>query len=309
MEREGTGPDWFCFDRVRLQQCLTNLISSAIKFTPSGVVTLRSATHAIDGGPNHTIRIGVQDTGIGMDAVTQDRLFNAFTQADGSTTRRFGGTGLGLAISRRLARMMGGDIKVASEPGRGSTFTATFAAPAVAPRRVVVPPEAKNAQLPVSGVILRILLVDDNVTNRQVVRLFLAGLRANITEAENGAGALAALAESEFDLVLLDVHMPVMDGCETIRRIRASDQPWSTLPVIALTADAMEGDRERFVAMGMNDYLAKPIDRRQLLNLVHAATSRASEPAAEEPVAKPAEKSFATDDLDDILSAIDIAAA
>ena len=310
MTREGTGPDWFCFDRVRVQQCLTNLISNAVKFTQSGAVTLRYATDAIDGGPAHTVRISVQDSGIGMDAATQERLFTAFTQADGSTTRRFGGTGLGLAITRRLARMMGGDIQVISEPGRGSTFIATFTAPAVAPRRIVLPPETKDAPAPVSGVILRILLVDDNITNRQVVRLFLAGLRANITEAENGVEALARLAEADFDLVLLDVHMPVMDGTEAIRRIRASERPWRNVPVIALTADAMEGDRERFVAMGMNDYLAKPIDRRQLLNLVHAATARGSAPAAApESITESADASSAAINLDDILSAIDIAAA
>lgn len=307
--REGAGPDWFRFDRVRVQQCINNLISNAIKFTQSGVVTVRYAADAIDDGPAHTIRISVQDTGIGMDAATQERLFTAFTQADGSTTRRFGGTGLGLAISRRLSRMMGGDIRVTSEPGRGSTFIATFTAPAVAPRLPIVRPEARDALAPVSGSVLRILLVDDNLTNRQVVRLFLSGLRAKITESENGAEALARLTEGEFDLVLLDVHMPVMDGCETIRRIRASDQPWRTVPVIALTADAMEGDRERFVAMGMDDYVAKPIDRRLLLNRVHAATSLSSEHAIEEPLAEPDMIASSSVDLDDILSAIDTAAA
>ena len=122
--------------------------------------------------------------------------------------------------------------------------------------------------------------IDDNVTNRQVVRLFLAGLRAEITEAGNGIEALACLAERDFDLVLLDIHMPVMDGTEAIRRIRASDQPWRAVPVIALTADAMEGDRERFVAMGMTDYLAKPIDQRELVSRITAIVNRKHESAA-----------------------------
>ncbi len=303
LEREAPGPDWFCFDRVRVQQCLTNLISNAIKFTPAGRVTVRYSAHALEGAA-HVIRVTVQDTGIGMDMAAQMRLFTAFTQADGSTTRRFGGTGLGLAITRRLARMMGGDIQVSSEPGRGSTFIATFAAPVVAPRDVVLPPATPDAPTPVTGVTLRILLVDDNATNRQVARLFLAGLRAEIVEAENGAVALEKLGAHAFDVVLLDVHMPVMDGCETIKRIRASDQPWRALPVIALTADAMEGDRERFVAMGMTDYLAKPLDRRLLLNTIHAATARALPAPSVEPT-----QVHAHNDLSDILGAIDAAVA
>ena len=153
---------------------------------------------------------------------------------------------------------------------------------------------------------VRILLVDDNATNRQVAKLFLARLQCEITEATNGVEALERLNAYPFDVVLLDVHMPVMDGCETIRRIRASDQPWRTLPVIALTADAMEGDRERFVAMGMTDYLAKPIDRRVLLNKIHEATSRS---APEQLADAPAADATPDIDLTDILSAIDISAA
>lgn len=307
LEREGAGPDWFCVDRVRVHQCVTNLISNAIKFTATGRVTVRYSSQAVDNEAMHSVRISVQDTGIGMSLETQARLFEAFTQADGSTTRRFGGTGLGLAISRRLTRMMGGDIQVVSAPDSGSTFIATFKAPAVAPRAIVKHALPAEAAPPVTGVILRILLVDDNTTNRQVVRLFLAGLRAEITEAANGAEALARMDEQAFDLVLLDVHMPVMDGCETIRRIRASDQPWRDVPVIALTADAMEGDRERFVAMGMNDYLPKPIDRRELLNRVHEATTTAraewrNDAAIEHGVARED-----ASDLADILAAIDAA--
>jgi CheY-like chemotaxis protein len=153
----------------------------------------------------------------------------------------------------------------------------------------------------------RILLVDDNATNRQVAKLFLAGIQTTIVEAANGAEALEQLALQAFDLVLLDVHMPVMDGCETIRRIRASDQPWRALPVIALTADAMEGDRERFVAMGMTDYLAKPIDRSLLLTKVHAATSHRMEEQASviDPVVAPAQEL----DLSDVLGAIETASA
>ena len=154
---------------------------------------------------------------------------------------------------------------------------------------------------------MRILVVDDNATNRQVAKLFLARIQSEIVEAENGAEALQRLTEQSFDVVLLDVHMPVMDGCETIRRIRASDQPWRDLPVIALTADAMEGDRERFVAMGMTDYLAKPIDRRLLLNKVHEATARAAvEAQPDETLHGACLKDF---DASDILLAINASAA
>jgi signal transduction histidine kinase/CheY-like chemotaxis protein len=307
LTRESEGSTWLSYDRVRLHQCVTNLISNAVKFTSQGGIHVRwSIAEAAPGQPRR-VRISVTDSGIGMDEAAQQRLFNAFVQADGSTTRRFGGTGLGLAITRKLARMMGGDVYVASAPDRGSTFTLAFeAAPAEPQRRRRIVGTAERQADPASHA-LRVLLVDDNATNRQVVRLFLAHLRTTITEAENGAEALARLGEADFDIVLLDVHMPVMDGCETIRRIRASDQPWRSLPVIALTADAMEGDRERFVAMGMTDYLAKPIDRRALLNKIHEATARAAAPVPVAPeIAAPA--AIDVIDLNDILSAIDNAA-
>lgn len=255
------------YDPVRVRQCIGNLLSNAIKFTASGGVTIRcSAEERVDGA--WRVTISVADTGIGMDAETVSRLFGAFTQADASISRRFGGTGLGLAITRQLARLMGGDVRVESEAGRGSTFHFTFLAePAVATARSE-PAEADGAAgrepviPPVMGA--RVLLVDDNPVNRQVVRLFTAQMSPRIVEATNGQEALDRLAEQPFDIVLLDVHMPVMDGQEAIRRIRSSDQPWKDIPVIALTADAMSGDRERYLAMGMSDYISKPIDSREL---------------------------------------------
>jgi signal transduction histidine kinase/FixJ family two-component response regulator len=309
--REGGGPDWLSYDRVRVHQCISNLVSNAVKFTEHGRVDVRWSVAAAMAGAPHRVRISVSDTGIGMNEEALARLFNAFTQADESTTRRFSGTGLGLAITRKLARMMGGDVHVSSAPGRGSTFTLTFEARAAKaparPRRRRLEQgrlEQESAAAPAAHRALRILLVDDNATNRQVAKLFLAQLRCEITEAVNGAEALERLAAQAFDLVLLDVHMPVMDGCETIRRIRASTETWAALPVIALTADAMEGDRERFVAMGMTDYLAKPIDRRLLLAKIHAATSKDGAAPAQQP--DPAPQASAEDlDLSAILGAID----
>ena len=260
-------PPVLSYDPVRVRQCVANLLSNAIKFTEAGAIRCRIGGEQRPEG-DWLIRISVRDTGIGMDEETVSRLFGAFTQADASITRRFGGTGLGLAITRQLARLMGGDVTVESAPGEGSTFHLTFAAaegvrkPAEAPadQPAAAPDEAKMRT--VMGA--RVLLVDDNPVNRQVVKLFTTQLAPTIVEAANGEEALARLAEQAFDLVLLDVHMPVMDGKEAIKRIRASGEAWKDIPVIALTADAMSGDRERYLGMGMSDYISKPIDAREL---------------------------------------------
>ncbi|HEX5006771.1 MAG TPA: ATP-binding protein [Hyphomonadaceae bacterium] len=252
------------YDPVRVRQCVGNLLSNAIKFTETGGVSIRVGAEQQASG--WLVRISVSDTGIGMDKGTLARLFGAFTQADASISRRFGGTGLGLAITRQLARLMGGDVSAESNLGEGSTFHLTFLAEASAqaPETVAAPAAPAASQKPSRSMGARVLLVDDNAVNRQVVKLFMAQLAPKFIEATNGEEALAILAQHEFDIVLLDVHMPVMDGKETIKRIRASGQPWSKIPVIALTADAMSGDRERFLEMGMDDYISKPIDAREL---------------------------------------------
>ena len=168
----------------------------------------------------------------------------------------------------QLARMMGGDVTATSEAGRGSTFTFSFHAAAASQREEDIETGAVPAvpQLPDRNQLrhARILLTDDNAINRQVIRLLLAPLGVSITEAENGRQALDKLAAERFDLVLLDVHMPVMDGRQTIEAIRRSAEAWRTIPVIALTADAMSGDREKYLALGMDDYLSKPVDQREL---------------------------------------------
>lgn len=254
------------FDPVRVRQCLSNLISNAVKFTQTGGVTLHLET--VRAGDDWQVIARVTDTGIGMSEEAIGNLFSEFSQADSSTTRRFGGTGLGLAITRRLARMMEGDVTVTSGDGAGSTFEFSFKAEAakgpVARRRSE--PVSSQQRHSLTG--LRILLADDNEVNRNVVRLFLEPYGVSITEAANGQEALEALSMEPFDIILLDIHMPVMDGAEALSIIRGSRADYRDIPVIALTADAMSGDRERFLSLGATGYVSKPIDQAELLSAI-----------------------------------------
>lgn len=257
------------FDSTRVQQGVSNFISNAVKFTERGGVEIGVSSRALAGG-DHLVTVRVIDTGPGMDAATLARLFKPFTQADETISRRHGGTGLGLSITRQLAELMGGAATAVSEPGRGSTFSMSFRAglvhaPVSTPEPVRDKPARHDARC--SGD-LRVLLVDDHPINRQVATIFLRACASEVITAENGVEAMAALSRDAFDVVLLDMHMPVMDGPTTIRRIRASGEAWANVPVIALTADAMAGDRERYLAMGMNGYLSKPLDARALLSEV-----------------------------------------
>jgi CheY-like chemotaxis protein len=275
-----------------------------VKFTSRGRVSINASAKPVE---NRTcVVVRVADTGPGIDRKARERLFQAFTQADESTTRRHGGTGLGLAISRDLARMMGGDIVVKSIPGEGSEFTFSFLAEAArpaSPRKKAAARDMANQQ-PSRLRGARVLLTDDNAINRQVARLFLQPQGAVITEAVNGREALDLLAAQSFDLVLLDCNMPVMDGMETIAHIRASREPWSKLPVIALTANAMSGDRERLLALGMSGYVSKPIDRMELYAEIERVlgAEKGSASAAPPPPRTPANDGF---DLGEVLRALD----
>ena len=267
-------PKLLRFDPVRVRQCVTNLVSNAVKFTEIGKIDVLVSSRETD-GDTHLISIAVSDTGIGIEKHVLGTLFSEFTQADGSTTRRFGGTGLGLAITRRLAQLMGGDANVISEPGIGSTFTFSFSAERSAAeqaREICDEPQSAAHEQSLSG--LRVLLVDDNRINRHVGRLMLQPLGVIVIEAENGREALDMLVGHPVDLVLLDVHMPVMDGIETLGHIRASNEPWSSVPIIAVTADAMSGDREDLLTRGMDSYISKPIDKNELIAEIRVAMSR-----------------------------------
>ncbi|MEQ1783335.1 MAG: ATP-binding protein, partial [Hyphomonadaceae bacterium] len=250
-------------DPIRARQCVDNLISNAIKFTENGGVTVSARMAPRDGG--QLIEVKVADTGVGMTDEQISRLFSDFMQGDSSVTRRHGGTGLGLAISRRLARQMGGDVTVESKPGHGSTFCLSLSV-----EDAIVEEADRHGDTPVGSVPRsdirgkRLLLVDDNALNRRVVQMFLAPFGLVVSEAANGQEALNQLALASFDVVLMDVHMPVMDGQEALRRLRATSATYAATPVIMLTANAMSGDRERYLAEGANGYVSKPVDQREL---------------------------------------------
>ena len=253
-------------DPLRLRQILLNLIGNAIKFTEQGNVSVH-LSHRAGTGPaagRTCLEFTVADTGIGMTKEVVQRLYLPFMQADISTTRRYGGSGLGLSITRRLVELMGGTISVASTPRQGSSFTVVlpFEPDSAEPDRAEII-EAAPAVLPPGS---RVLVVEDNAINRMVVEDILAQLGLDSATAENGSEAVEMLAAGRFDLVLMDCQMPVMDGYEAtgwIRRGEAGAEN-AAIPVIALTANAMAGDREKCLASGMNDYLPKPVVVMQL---------------------------------------------
>lgn len=271
-------PKTLRFDPLRVRQCVSNLVSNAIKFTSQGRVEIAVRQRA-DSENGLTVDIAVIDTGSGISEDDQQRVFNAFEQVDSSAT---GGTGLGLAISRKLARLMGGDIRMESELGKGSTFTLSFRAPVEAhyangeETAVAVRDEAEGKASAFSGV--KALVVDDNIVNQQVAALLLGALGVTVTVAENGRAALDALELYDVDCIFLDMQMPVMDGPATLAHIRASEKPWRDVPVIAMTADAMATDRDRYLAMGMTGYIAKPISTGELEQEMSAALNIAPIP-------------------------------
>jgi len=260
LDREPGLPDWIAADPTRLRQILLNLLSNAIKFSERGRISLRLSRQA-DGQGRPLLRCEVSDTGLGMDAATQAKLFQRFSQGDASSSRRFGGAGLGLEISRNLARLMGGDITVSSEPGLGSTFTLEL------PLEEGLPPQSgANANGPPRRVALaehqrplRILVSEDHATNRAFLQAVLDRLGHQARFCENGFEALQALKAQDFDLVLMDLHTPVMDGFQATQAIRALPAPKSATPIFALSADAFEDSRQRALDLGMNDFLAKPV--------------------------------------------------
>jgi two-component system, sensor histidine kinase and response regulator len=265
-------------DGRRVRQILLNLVGNAVKFTTEGRVGIEARVHSGADG-RRWLAIAVSDSGIGIDQATLARLFTEFTQADASTTRRFGGTGLGLVISRRLATLMGGDISVVSTPGQGSTFTLTL------PGRAAELPEPAPAPSPArlrtsAGVRPSVLLVEDNAVNQLVAMRMLQLEGCDVDIAANGLEAIAKVEARmrvdmpAYDLVLMDCHMPEMDGFEATRRLRAMARVPSRLPIVALTASVLAEDRERCLGAGMDGALAKPLQRSALAEALARWVSR-----------------------------------
>jgi PAS domain S-box-containing protein len=251
-------------DSSRLRQILTNLIGNAVKFTACGEVAVRVASETAD-EPKVCLRFSVTDTGIGIRPDQIATLFAPFVQADGSTTRKFGGTGLGLSIAKQLVELMGGKIGVQSQEGKGSTFWFTVVFEAGAPCMPVQSHLPEHTRPPLKEKI-RVLVAEDNPNNQEVVLAILGKLGCHADLAANGAEAVKLLQHAGYDLVLMDCEMPEMDGWEATRRIR---EPLNgvfnpRIPIIALTADAMPEDRDKCIRAGMDDYLAKPIEPKQL---------------------------------------------
>ena len=266
-------PDHLTGDPLRLRQILINLTDNAIKFTDHGSVRL---TVAAETGADHEqyLHFTVADTGAGIPAAKQALIFDAFAQADGSTTRTHGGTGLGLAIASQLVGKMGGRMWVESVEGKGTTFHFTtlllIAISGSAPAAVAA--EAPTIVRAAHG--LRILLAEDNVINSAVVMGILGKRGHSLYPATNGREAVEAAAHEAFDLILMDVQMPEMDGYEATSRIRGDELATGRhTPIIAMTAHAMAGDRERCLAAGMDDYLSKPLEKAALLALIERITA------------------------------------
>ncbi|MCU6501293.1 response regulator [Rugamonas sp. A1-17] len=264
----GTGPLWVRGDAARLRQVLGNLLSNAIKFSPSGAIALAYSAE-VDGQQTGLwrLRYAVSDQGIGISEAAQARLFEPYTQADSTISAQYGGTGLGLAICKRLLELMGGHITCTSQSGAGARFAIDLPV-RLAPGGAAAAPAAPPAEVSMSQ--RRILVAEDNEMNRQLARVLLVRQGWQVDEAPDGQQALDALAARRYDLVLMDCMMPVLDGYDACRRWRAHEaaEGLARTPVVALTASVIEGDRERCVAAGMDDYLSKPFSAAQFHAMV-----------------------------------------
>jgi len=286
-------------DSVRLCQILTNLVNNAIKFTYAGEVKIHVSLME-KSSDDVLLCFSVSDTGIGIPAGKLGVLFDKFSQVETSTTRRYGGTGLGLAISKQLAQLMGGEIGVTSEEGKGSRFwfSARLGTPAADPPQAVASHPVTHGMLDLmAGQQARVLVVEDNLTNQQVAMGILLRMGLDADMVANGEEALLALANQDYDLVLMDVQMPVMDGLEATRWVRSAECAVRNhqIPIIAMTAHAIEGDRQKCLEAGMNDYVSKPVSPQALAEVLKqwlpptaaqgAKASAAAEPATAPPPA------------------------
>ncbi len=253
-------------DPLRIRQIVMNLLSNAIKFTNKGSVAIRIKQIArnID---NATIKLEVEDTGIGMSAAVQEKIFQDFMQADISTTREFGGTGLGLSICRHLVTMMGGEISVHSIVGKGSTFQVTVTMPIAEENNISSQDNSSvvRAKNQLQGI--KVLIAEDNIVNQMVISQILTNIGCEITVANDGEEALNKATSAEFDIILMDCHMPKRDGQEVTRILRSNNKTKDRI-IIALTASALKEDKEACLNSGMNDFLSKPVKQNQVIDML-----------------------------------------
>jgi signal transduction histidine kinase/ActR/RegA family two-component response regulator len=258
-------------DATRVRQVLLNFMSNAVKFTDAGCVRVELAYRR---DSTHEWTINVTDTGIGIEAETQPRLFGKFVQADSSTARKYGGTGLGLAISKQLAELMGGAVGLRSTPGVGSTFWVRLPMPPAPAQASAKPAPIPGGPLPSKTRL--VLLAEDNPVNQKLARHLLGKFGCEVDVAGNGVEALARWTERPYDAIFMDCQMPVLDGYQTTRRIRESGERGRHIPIVAITASSMVGDRERCLAAGMTDYVSKPLDPRELRRVLQSLSSEGS---------------------------------
>ena len=266
-------------DISRIRQVLLNLVGNAIKFTETGEVKVLVEAGGLASPGKTMLRFSVSDTGIGIPRDQIANLFNAFTQADGALTRKYQGTGLGLDIVKRLVELMGGGVRIESKPGKGTVvqFDIPAGVPAdqALPGEEIRPPGATKPRAVIPQLNLKILLVEDDMVSRTMAQHFLEKAGAKVTCAVNGEEALNALAKGEkFDCVLMDISLPVMDGVTATQKIRAGEGESKNIRIIAITAHAMVGDREKFLAAGMDDYIAKPVDMKALKEVIQRALGK-----------------------------------
>jgi len=265
-------PTHIIADPTRMRQCVNNLINNALKFTPKGgQVTITATGRQTDG--QYELAISVQDTGIGISSENIGKLFNPFKQADEGTTRKFGGTGLGLAITRKLCRLMGGDVTVQSVLEKGSIFRMTLMTE-IADVQTIEPISREAAPVMISGFMgMRCLVVEDNEINLEVLLLLLEPYQLDIVVTRDGREAIDILETQYVDFVLMDLQMPVLGGLEATKLIRECGKPYAGVPIIAMTANAMTGDRTKCIDAGMDGYVSKPLGRSKLSEAIIEVTN------------------------------------
>jgi CheY-like chemotaxis protein len=265
-------------DEDRIRQVLLNLLNNAVKFTPSGYIKLIVAPEC-RAGERLRLRYTLTDTGVGIPADRLGCLFQRFSQVDSSVRREFGGTGLGLAICKQLVELMGGQIGVTSEVGLGSSFWFTVPVDEVPVRTQAPEPSPSSSPAATTA---SILLVEDNSINQDIARSMLEAMGHAVSVAANGAEALSAVMATRFDLILMDIQMPVMDGLEATARIRAMSAPPCRTPIVAMTANVLPQQVENLLRAGMDDYLGKPFKREHLASIVERWCRNSSQSDAAE---------------------------